>query len=113
MESLIIVPVIISIFFIILFIMMVNNIGAMRKDLRKITSYLTEEKYLVYMTKLDEWMEFTWEKINKNVAYIKTFPGGESFEVRKKLTTGFDFSSNYKALKKFDNLQEAANIGLI
>jgi len=85
---------------------MCRNIGLIRKDLRRITAYLTEENYLVYLT-TGEWIECPWAQIKMGVAYIKIFSGSENLEVRKKLNFGIDVSGNYKLLKKFDNIEQA------
>ena len=105
MDNLVII--IISIFFAIVFLVMANNIERIRRNLREITSHLTDQKYIVYMTNTDEWVEYSWEMIGKNVAYTKDLSFVNAFEVRKKINKGFDVPDNYTVLKRFNDIEQA------
>ena len=105
MDTLVITSVIISIFFAIVFLVMANNIGDIKRNLRKITSHLTSQKYIVYYT--GEWVEYTWDMIGINVAYIKDLSGIDAFEVRKKVKYRFDEPDNYTILKRFNDIEQA------
>ena len=107
METFVITSVIISIFFAIVFLVMASNIGTIKKNLRQITSHLIDQKYIVYLGNTGEWVEYTWEMIGVNVAYIKDLSGVDDFEVRKKLYNRFDVQDSYTILKRFNDIEQA------
>ena len=115
MDTLVITSVIISIFFAIVFLVMASNIGKIKETLRgevtnqieKAVTHLTSQKYIVYMTISDEWVEYRWNQISVNVAYIKCLMFGDGFEVRKKTRDDIDVYGSYHVMKRVGSIEEA------
>lgn len=110
-----IITIIFGIIFIIVFLVMANNIGKIKEILRvninnqieKVVDHLTSQKYIVYMTISDEWVEYRWNQISVNVAYIKCLMFEDGFEVRKKTRDDIDVYGNYHAMKRVGGIKEA------
>lgn len=99
-----IITIIFGIIFIIVFLVMASNIRKIKEALREI---IMDQKYIVYRTNTDEWVKYTWDQINFNVAYIKCLMFEDGFEVRKKTRDDIDVYGNYHAMKRFNDIEQA------